>query len=139
MDYTLSQYKPETFEKLAHDLTVEKLVSVFGYPEVCLPTPLAHTFKHPACLPSAALSIGHEIVGWTKIEHKFAANKFVTDISSNMYAHAHIHAHADAHVHVHVMCAPSCIQIGRWLLWAPPVMSMCMSTSCHLHISHNLA
>ena len=34
MDYTLSQYKPETFEKLAHDLTVEKLVSVFGYPEV---------------------------------------------------------------------------------------------------------
>lgn len=34
MDYTLSQYKPETFEKLAHDLTVEKLVSVFGYPKV---------------------------------------------------------------------------------------------------------
>ena len=34
MDYTLSQYKPETFEKLAHDLTVQKLVSVFGYPEV---------------------------------------------------------------------------------------------------------
>lgn len=34
MDYTLSQYKPETFEKLAHDLTVEKLVGVFGYPEV---------------------------------------------------------------------------------------------------------
>lgn len=34
MDYTLSQYKPETFEKLAHDLTVEKLVGVFGYPQV---------------------------------------------------------------------------------------------------------
>ncbi|KAA6422922.1 MAG: cytosolic purine 5-nucleotidase [Trebouxia sp. A1-2] len=34
MDYTLSQYKPETFEKLAHDLTVEKLVGVFGYPEI---------------------------------------------------------------------------------------------------------
>lgn len=33
MDYTLSQYKPETFEKLAHDLTVEKLVGVFGYPQ----------------------------------------------------------------------------------------------------------
>lgn len=39
MDYTLSQYKPETFEKLAHDLTVEKLVSVFGYPEVPAPPP----------------------------------------------------------------------------------------------------
>ena len=36
MDYTLSQYKPETFEKLAHDLTVQKLVSVFGYPEVSI-------------------------------------------------------------------------------------------------------
>ncbi|DBA91731.1 TPA: hypothetical protein ACH3X1_003327 [Trebouxia sp. C0004] len=34
MDYTLSQYKPETFEKLAHDLTVEKLVGVFGYPKI---------------------------------------------------------------------------------------------------------
>lgn len=34
MDYTLSQYKPETFEKLAFDLTVQKLVEVFGYPEV---------------------------------------------------------------------------------------------------------
>ena len=45
MDYTLSQYKPETFEKLAHDLTVEKLVSVFGYPEVTAMSPL-HTLSH---------------------------------------------------------------------------------------------
>ena len=37
MDYTLSQYKPETFEKLAHDLTVEKLVGVFDYPEASPP------------------------------------------------------------------------------------------------------
>lgn len=45
MDYTLSQYKPETFEKLAHDLTVEKLVSVFGYPEVTAIPPM-HTLLH---------------------------------------------------------------------------------------------
>ena len=32
MDYTLAQYKPETFEALAYRLTTEKLVRVFGYP-----------------------------------------------------------------------------------------------------------
>lgn len=26
------QYKPDTFERLAHSATIEKLVSVFGYP-----------------------------------------------------------------------------------------------------------
>eukprot|EP01026_Neomeris_dumetosa_P053797 TRINITY_DN4814_c0_g1_i8.p1 TRINITY_DN4814_c0_g1~~TRINITY_DN4814_c0_g1_i8.p1 ORF type:complete len:190 (-),score=15.87 TRINITY_DN4814_c0_g1_i8:91-660(-) len=33
MDYTLAQYKAETFEKLAYYSTVEKLVKNFGYPE----------------------------------------------------------------------------------------------------------
>jgi len=33
MDYTLAQYKPETFEALAYRLTTEKLVKVFGYPQ----------------------------------------------------------------------------------------------------------
>lgn len=33
MDYTLAQYKPETFETLAHTSTVDKLVKVFGYPK----------------------------------------------------------------------------------------------------------
>ena len=32
MDYTLAQYKPETFEALAYEKTVDKLVNVFGYP-----------------------------------------------------------------------------------------------------------
>ena len=32
MDYTLAQYRPETFEALAYRLTVDKLVSVCGYP-----------------------------------------------------------------------------------------------------------
>eukprot|EP00887_Chlorella_sp_A99_P007558 scaffold28.g7558.t1 len=32
MDYTLAQYLPETFEALAHEQTVDKLVSCFGYP-----------------------------------------------------------------------------------------------------------
>eukprot|EP00775_Hariotina_reticulata_P000930 gene930-1256_t len=32
MDYTLAQYKPDTFELLAHTQTVDKLVSAFGYP-----------------------------------------------------------------------------------------------------------
>lgn len=31
-DYTLAQYKPETFENLAYAQTVEKLVKNFGYP-----------------------------------------------------------------------------------------------------------
>lgn len=32
MDYTLAQYKPDTFEQLAHTQTVDKLVTAFGYP-----------------------------------------------------------------------------------------------------------
>lgn len=37
MDYTLAQYKPETFESLAYNGTVKKLVTNLGYPnEVCL-------------------------------------------------------------------------------------------------------
>ena len=34
MDYTLSQYRPETFEVLAYNLTIEKLVNNFNYPKV---------------------------------------------------------------------------------------------------------
>jgi 5' nucleotidase family len=34
MDYTLAQYRPETFEALAHAETIKKLVKAFGYPEV---------------------------------------------------------------------------------------------------------
>ncbi|KAL6757409.1 purine 5'-nucleotidase [Haematococcus lacustris] len=34
MDYTLAQYRPDTFEALAHSQTVNKLVRHFGYPEV---------------------------------------------------------------------------------------------------------
>uniref|UniRef100_A0A0D9VZK8 5'-nucleotidase n=1 Tax=Leersia perrieri TaxID=77586 RepID=A0A0D9VZK8_9ORYZ len=33
MDYTLAQYKPETFEALAYHGTIEKLVKDLGYPE----------------------------------------------------------------------------------------------------------
>jgi HAD superfamily 5'-nucleotidase-like hydrolase len=36
MDYTLAQYKPETFESLAYRLTTEKLVKIFKYPEAVL-------------------------------------------------------------------------------------------------------
>lgn len=37
MDYTLAQYKPETFESLAYEGTIKKLVHDLGYPrEVCL-------------------------------------------------------------------------------------------------------
>ena len=36
MDYTLAQYKPETFESLAYQGTIKKLVYDLGYPrEVC--------------------------------------------------------------------------------------------------------
>lgn len=34
MDYTLAQYRPEAFETLVHELTVDKLVQVLGYPQV---------------------------------------------------------------------------------------------------------
>jgi hypothetical protein len=38
MDYTLAQYKPETFEALAYHGTIEKLVKDLNYPEeVCCP------------------------------------------------------------------------------------------------------
>lgn len=33
LDYTLASYKPATFETLAHDATVDKLVKYFGYPK----------------------------------------------------------------------------------------------------------
>lgn len=36
MDYTLAQYKSETFESLAYEGTIKKLVNNLGYPsEVC--------------------------------------------------------------------------------------------------------
>ncbi|KAK9813561.1 hypothetical protein WJX73_007197 [Symbiochloris irregularis] len=34
MDYTLAQYRPESFEVLAYELTVEKLIEEFDYPAV---------------------------------------------------------------------------------------------------------
>lgn len=34
MDYTLAQYMCHSFEVLAYELTVQKLVDEFGYPEV---------------------------------------------------------------------------------------------------------
>lgn len=33
MDYTLAQYKPETFETMSHDETIKKLITLFEYPE----------------------------------------------------------------------------------------------------------
>ncbi|XP_054818664.1 uncharacterized protein LOC129318114 isoform X1 [Prosopis cineraria] len=36
MDYTLAQYKPETFESLAYQGTIKKLVSDLGYPQELL-------------------------------------------------------------------------------------------------------
>lgn len=36
MDYTLAQYKPETFESLAYDGTIRKLVYDLGYPQELL-------------------------------------------------------------------------------------------------------
>lgn len=33
-DYTMAQYRPETFEVLAHTETVKKLVTKLGYPKV---------------------------------------------------------------------------------------------------------
>lgn len=36
MDYTLAQYKPETFESLAYEGTVRKLVYNLGYPSKVL-------------------------------------------------------------------------------------------------------
>lgn len=32
MDYTLAQYKPDTFESLAYEATIKKLVYDLGYP-----------------------------------------------------------------------------------------------------------
>ncbi|TQD83651.1 hypothetical protein C1H46_030818 [Malus baccata] len=44
MDYTLAQYKLETFESLTYNGTIRKLVYDLGYPrEVCL---FCHLFSH---------------------------------------------------------------------------------------------
>lgn len=46
MDYTLAQYKPETFESLAYEGTIRKLVYDLGYPhEVCLISHLCLRFQ----------------------------------------------------------------------------------------------
>lgn len=46
MDYTLAQYKPETFESLAYEGTVRKLVYDLQYPsEVCLHFGLFYLIK----------------------------------------------------------------------------------------------
>lgn len=42
MDYTLAQYKAETFETLAYQGTVKKLVYDLGYPKEVLICCLAH-------------------------------------------------------------------------------------------------
>ena len=48
MDYTLAQYKAETFETMAYHGTIKKLVFDLGYPkEVC--TPLSLSFKKIYC------------------------------------------------------------------------------------------
>ena len=39
MDYTLAQYRPESFEVLAYELTVGKLIDEFQYPQVGHITP----------------------------------------------------------------------------------------------------
>lgn len=48
MDYTLAQYRPETFEVLAYELTVNKLIEEFDYPPVSAPLRM-HFLKH-CCL-----------------------------------------------------------------------------------------
>lgn len=40
MDYTLAQYKPETFESLAYQGTIKKLVYDLGYPREVRPISL---------------------------------------------------------------------------------------------------
>lgn len=46
MDYTLAQYKPETFESLAYQGTIKKLVYDLGYPREVCPISLYSTFYH---------------------------------------------------------------------------------------------
>ena len=54
MDYTLAQYKPETFESLAYEGTIKKLVKDLGYPpEVSLRSHSSCTIKvhdYPICM-----------------------------------------------------------------------------------------
>lgn len=60
-DYTLAQYKPETFEHLAYSQTVHQLTTNFGYPaelrefevQHCHPTPVVSIFfSRDSALPS---------------------------------------------------------------------------------------
>jgi hypothetical protein len=45
MDYTLSQYRPETFEVLAYNLTITKLIANFSYPQAGSSSSLAFPFS----------------------------------------------------------------------------------------------
>lgn len=47
MDYTLAQYKPETFESLAYDGTIKKLVHNLGYPPEVRGLGILATFFFP--------------------------------------------------------------------------------------------
>lgn len=50
MDYTLAQYKPETFESLAYEGTTRKLVYDLGYPqEVCQLNTVCTSFVEESC------------------------------------------------------------------------------------------
>ena len=60
MDYTLSQYRPETFELLAYTLTVQKLVEAFGYPEVrCFSSLLAALYYRTGTKPLTVATMQH--------------------------------------------------------------------------------
>ena len=61
MDYTIAQYRPETFEVLAYNLTVDKLVSVFNYPKVRML--LGHALLQTWRLTCVTLSLNSSQVG----------------------------------------------------------------------------
>lgn len=149
MDYTLSQYKPETFEKLAHDLTVEKLVSVFGYPEVTATTP--RTCLHTFCLPPldqvTACCTGRLLVDNIGCQHvvhiaaelqscnslaaviELAVHKFVMSFSTHQRYCSH-----PGHIRVHIhKCSLLDTDRMNWLLQTHVNLQISKLPNCISH------
>jgi hypothetical protein len=65
LDYTLAQYRPETFEVLAHTETVKKLVDNLNYPQVHIKPPAVYyALQHPPCMSlfaAAVVSLSYDV------------------------------------------------------------------------------
>ncbi|RRT75816.1 hypothetical protein B296_00026059 [Ensete ventricosum] len=83
MDYTLAQYKPETFESMAYDGTVKKLVYNLGYPHEVCDSELWHFCAYVNRIETVNTTVPHyflnlQILEWT-FDSKYMVRGLVLD------------------------------------------------------------